>query len=399
MNVLILTPEFHTVWGGVGTYVNELAKTLSHKVELYIITPKRVTFNKNIKIIEEEYKYKNNVNLYSVGIASDTFLFNVDFQLKVKGILEKILKKENIDIIHTQSTMPDLFINTSRIKIPILTTIHTTVQGQINAIIYNKINFSFLERSEFLSYLISPIIIPLENNYYKKRYNYITVSNWAKKIFSKEKKIDENKINVIYNGIDINAFNPGNKDVSFLKNMNPNIKTNMPIITFISRVVGKKGILTLLEAIKIIEKYYDVQFIIAGPGDQNIIKKLPNSCLYLGYLTTEEKKKLLASSDIFVLPSYYENFPFAILEAMSSGTAIVTTNVGGIPEMITNDQEGILINPGDSKMLAETLISLIENDNKRKKLGEAARKKAIQEFNWNITAKKTELLYESILKN
>ncbi len=78
-------------------------------------------------------------------------------------------------------------------------------------------------------------------------------------------------------------------------------------------------------------------------------------------MTGEHKVNLLNSSDVYVLPSYNEGFPMGVLEAMSSGVAVVSSTAGGIPDAISNHEDGLLIEPGDVDALAEALIEMISN--------------------------------------
>jgi glycosyltransferase involved in cell wall biosynthesis len=82
---------------------------------------------------------------------------------------------------------------------------------------------------------------------------------------------------------------------------------------------------------------------------------------------------MLAKADVFVLPSYNEGLPMALLEAMSWGLPVITTPVGGIPEVVSNTQNGLLVTPGDIQQLSEAMQSLIKEEKLRLSLGSAAR--------------------------
>jgi glycosyltransferase involved in cell wall biosynthesis len=89
---------------------------------------------------------------------------------------------------------------------------------------------------------------------------------------------------------------------------------------------------------------------------------------------------LYSLSSTFMLPSYSESFPMTVLEAMACGLPVVASNVGGIPEMIDSNQNGILIQPGNERGLSAALLKLIGDRNFAKRLGSNARKKACEEF-------------------
>ena len=108
------------------------------------------------------------------------------------------------------------------------------------------------------------------------------------------------------------------------------------------------------------------KFIFGGDGETDKLKKiieqesLGELIEFVGWVDGNQKIDLLNNSNVFILPSYNEGLPIAILEAMSYGLAIISTNVGGIPEIV--NQNGILINPGDKIKLTEAIFRYINND-------------------------------------
>ena len=100
----------------------------------------------------------------------------------------------------------------------------------------------------------------------------------------------------------------------------------------------------------------------------------------LGWITGADKDALLARATIYVLPSYVENLPMGVLEAMAAGLPVITTPVGGIPSTIEHGLDGLLVQPGDVAALSDALRSLLRERSVREALGEAARRKAIARF-------------------
>ncbi|PTQ82031.1 glycosyl transferase family 1 [Nitrosospira multiformis] len=111
--------------------------------------------------------------------------------------------------------------------------------------------------------------------------------------------------------------------------------------------------------------------------------------LFAGWLGKAEKDHLLARAAIFVLPSYHEGVPMAILEAMSWGIPIVTTPVGGMPEVVTEGQEGLLVNSGDIVGLAHALARLLAAPSLRRAFGERGRHKIESRFSIKVLATAT----------
>lgn len=152
---------------------------------------------------------------------------------------------------------------------------------------------------------------------------------------------------------------------------------------FIGWVIPTKGIAELIEVwAQLKPPGWRLQ--IVGPGDTAYCNRLiqqysPDGVEFLGELPHPQAMELLATCNLFVLPSYTEGFPNVILEAMALGKAIVATEVGAIPEMLNNNC-GLLIQPKDVKSLANSLLKLIKDAALRTELGTRARKRAITNY-------------------
>jgi glycosyltransferase involved in cell wall biosynthesis len=400
MNVLMLAPDFLPAWGGVGVYISEIANNLPNDVEVHILTPLRSQFKQN-QIKENDRinnQFHSNVHIHNIGVAKENFLYNLSFQLNCLRYVPQFIKEYEIDIIHSQSAMPDLFLSPKKVKSPIITTIHTTIEGQLMAVRNTKSSFHELDSSEKMILALGPFLKYIENSYYRKDRYYITTSQWGKNVISAEKKIDPEKMNVIYNGVDNALFTPENK-----KNTNdyfPELDNIDSLkILYLSRLVKYKGINNLIDAIPKILKSIDAHFIIAGAGRQILIDEhFKKNYSFLGYVNHERTPFLYSMSDIFILPSLYENFPLSILESMASQNAVIATNVSGVPEMIQTNQNGLLIPPNDTDSIARAIISLGEDTTLRQRLSRNARTTVIEKFNWKTAALKTKDFYEKVLQ-
>lgn len=154
-------------------------------------------------------------------------------------------------------------------------------------------------------------------------------------------------------------------------------------ITFISlgRLGERKGSFDLIQAFAQlpVELRHRARLILAGDGETARARRLVASFAMedrveiYEWVNEEQRDELLANAHVFVLPSYREGLPMALLEAMSWGLAVVTTPVGGIPEVITHAQNGWLVEPGNVQQLASTMQQLLENESMRVNLGTAAR--------------------------
>ncbi len=393
----MLAPEFLPVWGGVGTYIVEMARHLKD-VELHILTPKRTSFG-NGKLdtdYDMEKIFPENVHIHFVSNASDTFLYNAKFQYACFKRAPDIIKENRIDIIHSHTAhMPDVFLNLRKPDVKTVTTIHTTIKGQRIGTGYSGTKFLDLEFSEKMTYLMYPFLRFIEESYFKRKNKYIVVSNWMKNQIIEEQNLNYEDVSVVHNGVNPQIFTP--KKCREAPEIFPELFNEDKIkILFSSRFIELKGARFLLDAIPNILKKIDAHFIFAGTGKINLNIPKENYTL-LNYVDYLKMPYLYCSSDVFVLTSLYENFPIAVLEAMSSGLGVISTDVGGVPEII-NSKNGILIPKADSNAVAQNVVNLAENGSLRYKLGKNARKTIKKGFTWNLAATKTKGIYEKAVE-
>ena len=159
---------------------------------------------------------------------------------------------------------------------------------------------------------------------------------------------------------------------------------------FCGRIGQRKGAFDLIQAFAKLspQQQQSSQLIMAGDGDLETAHKLVESfnlqeqIIFPGWINSAQREELLATADLFILPSYHEGLPMAILEAMSWGLPIISTTVGGIPEIVIDHQNGLLVEPGDIGGLAQSIESLIITKSLRLALGENARN-SVKSFDIN----------------
>jgi glycosyltransferase involved in cell wall biosynthesis len=181
-------------------------------------------------------------------------------------------------------------------------------------------------------------------------------------------------------------------------------KASEPTILFAGLLTENKGVFDLISIVpELANKIPSVRVLLAGTGDLKKIDSLvkshgvAGSVQLLGWLDPEHLIGLYHQSHLFVLPSYYEGLPMVILEAMACGLPIVSTKVGGIPELIEEGQNGHLINPGDRKALLEILITLLADTTLREVMGQNNIQKIRENYNIPIFIQKLESLYGELL--
>ena len=156
-------------------------------------------------------------------------------------------------------------------------------------------------------------------------------------------------------------------------------------ILFLGRLCRAKGIGELLAVMpKLKERFPGVHLYLAGVWEDEKLRAqaymLEDCVTDLGWISGERKKAYLGMCDIFVMPSYFEGQSVSILEAMAAACGIVASRTGGIPDMIVEEETGLLAKPQDAQSLAEGLMRLLEDDGLCRRMGENARRKVEREF-------------------
>ncbi len=212
-------------------------------------------------------------------------------------------------------------------------------------------------------------------------------------------------IHVIPLGVDIPQKQEDSKKLLFDKY---NISINSPVILFISRLHPKKRVELLLNSLHIINnKNIKFHLIIAGHGEKQYTEQLKllvkslriqNKVTFTGFVTGYSKTILYQASDIFVLPSYSENFGVVIAEAMAASLPVILTPGIQISKMIADANAGVIVKdtPED---LATEIVNLIQSPHKRKMIGNHAKQFAKDNFSWDTVAHKLHQMYTNILAN
>ena len=222
------------------------------------------------------------------------------------------------------------------------------------------------------------------------------------------------KIQVSYNGVDPQKYNPENVSSENIKRIRSKygIKDNEFMILFLGRLVGVKGVDKLIMAMPhILAKIPNARLVVVGVGDlQEYLTNLTRTIRFDEYvkfcfdLIPEEERILhYAACDIAVFPSFYEPFGIVALEAMSMEKPVVVgaAGVSGMREIVIccgEEQCGYHVDPNNPSDIAWGVISALESPERRKMLGKNGRKRVLAEFTWSKIAKKTVELYQTIEK-
>lgn len=174
-------------------------------------------------------------------------------------------------------------------------------------------------------------------------------------------------------------------------------------LLFLGRLCRDKGVGELLEAVSSLQKQYpDLQLYLGGIWEDEDLKKEAEKhsgfVTWLGWITGAEKEKYLRQCDIFVLPSYFEGQPVSVLEAMGAGCAVVASETGGIPQMVAEEETGLLVAPKDVDALREGLRRALSDGELCRRMGKQARDKVEREFSIETSMERLLEVYRKVLE-
>jgi sugar transferase (PEP-CTERM/EpsH1 system associated) len=226
-----------------------------------------------------------------------------------------------------------------------------------------------------------------------------TVSNELREYHARESWRAPEKIRVIYNGVNTEQFRPDPELAAPLKSK-LGIPAGRVVIGTVGRVVPIKDHDTLLETAEIlVRRGRDIHVLVVGSGPElsrlrmraSASPELRNRTTFLG--ASDQVPELLNSMDLFVLPSISEGLSNTILEAMATGLPVVVTRAGGNPELVEEDRVGNLFEPRDVEAFAGLLLRLVDDPALRRRYGQAARQRAVEQFSLAVMAKNYRDLY------
>ncbi len=395
MNVCFVTPEYFPISGGTGAYVYYLSRSLQ-KLGHNVHVVARHTEDSEDVVDGVDVHYRK-----GVGNAVTRYW---RFARSTSKKIEELNKKIGIDIIHANLPLVPSFAIPSDSAKALVCAVHSTWKGE--ALVTRRDNPKNLNPNEKMMLRFNFLLRSYEKKLMDRSDALIAVSKYTTGELTKLYGIDEEKIHVIYNGVDVQKFKSRPNRAGLRREFG--LEEKQKIVLFVGRLYHRKGLETLLHSIPpVLREFKDVKFAISGTGFKKkeeslrrLAKKLKieDHVSFLGYVPDEKLPDLYAASDIFVLPAIYENFPFAILEAQATGLPVISTKVGGIPEFLVDNENGFLIDPGDSKQLTQRVLTLLQHPNLAKEMGDRGRKLIEEKFSWRLIASQVIDLYHKLLE-
>ena len=386
--------------GGQGIYVKYLSKALhdlGHEIDVFS-GPPYPDLDPEIKLVkipslglyEKSSKFYdvnptqllNPINLFEwLSVNSGGFPEPYTFGKRIKKVIKQNFNE--YDVIHDNQSLAYELLFFQKKK-PLVTTIHHPIsmdlayQLQSTNDIFLKLLMrrwhSFLVMQKFVAKRLKKIVVP---------------SNSSMDDVKNEFQVKENKMKRVMNGIDLKVFYPDSKIQ----------KIPFKLVTVASADVPLKGLDYLLKALSDLVKVYpDISLSIIGEQKtgghtERLIKKLnlEKRVNFFSNLTQEELRITYCRAELAIIPSLYEGFGFAAIEAMACGVPLISTSGGALPEVIKD--AGIIIPPKNVKEIYNSIDLLLSSPDKAKDFAEKALKRANSKFSWEAVAKKLEKVY------
>jgi glycosyltransferase involved in cell wall biosynthesis len=204
-------------------------------------------------------------------------------------------------------------------------------------------------------------------------------------------------VSVVPNGVSINRTD---KRTQAAVAEELQLNRDSPILLFVGKIMMSKGVTDLLDAYEELDT--DCTLIVVGPSkDDELVERLNGyaqaEVRYLGYTEQDRLDALFKLADLFVFPTRADVFPLVTLEAMAAGAPVVTTNVGGLPEQIS-EETGILVRPEDPKAITRAVDEFLKDEKRLQNASDAALERVRENFSWEKVAEETATTYMDILK-
>lgn len=382
MKLLVFSPYYPPHIGGLESHADEFNKYLSQKgVGITVFTPRLPKNSTEKEIGHDDVKIIRFPAFEIIPNYPLPKFWSLKFWQLFLGLFNK-----NFDIIISRTR----FFSTSLLAL---------IYAKIMKVqwIHIEHGSDFVKSGGKISIIVAKLYDYTFGKLVLKKADLVIANSNASKKFCK--KIAGNiNCEVIYRGVETEKILSASPDLE-LKGKYP----DFVIITFLGRLFNGKGVADLISALSNVDQKKYICFIIGdGPEKQKlkILAKengLGNKIIFLGYKKFDDYVKILKITDIFVNPSYTEGLPTTVTEAALCKKAIIATNVGGTPEIITDKKSGYLIEPKNITSLKEKLELLIGDKYLREKLGENSYLEVQNKFNWDNSTEKYLKLFNELL--
>lgn len=356
-NILIIAPYFPPEGGGLENYAFQVAKKLKNTYTVFFISATRN--KKGTRVVD---------GITLTQIEPSFFVSNTPIKFGFSRYLKKFIQKNQIDLVH------------GHMPVPFLSDVAARVCKQIGVPFFLTFHATDLRKGSWTD-VVELFYRPILKQTFKL----------STRVFGVTKKSQEGVMSTVK---DLTVIPPGVEFVQSEVKMNRD--RSFVFAAQLSKTHELKGLSILIDAVEMMSER-DFTVYVAGDGDmreeyeRRITEKgLSEVFVFLGWVDREQIFTYTRNARAQVVPSVSnaEGFPTVMPEALSQGTALIGSRVGGIPEMIQDGQNGFLVEPANPKDLSEKLEYALNHPEKMIEMGEFGRREVEKDFTWESIAQK-----------
>ncbi len=404
LQICLLTYRGNPTCGGQGIYIkylSEALKKLGHRVDVlsgppYPVLTDGIPLHKlpSLDLYNPDHLFKvtnirelaSPVNQFEfISMCAGGFPEPFTFGIRARRYLSKSNKK--YDIVHDNQSLSYGLLGLAGMGFPTVTTIHHPITVDRDTEIRAAGTFwGKLKVRRWYAFLA------MQKRVSRRLAHIITVSNCSKQDISRAFRISPQRFRVVPNGINTDFFYPL-KDVQRAHNR---------LLVTNSADTPMKGLNYLLEAVASIRNEREIRVLVIGqPKKDGVIEQrvrelaLGNIVTFAGRIEQKDFARHYAETTMAVIPSLYEGFGMPAGEAMACGVPVISTSGGALPEVVGD--AGILVPPADSNALRQAIVALLDDPERRRRMGEAGLERVMNLLTWRHAAEKTVCVYREAI--
>jgi glycosyltransferase involved in cell wall biosynthesis len=355
----------------------------------------------NVQVIARRYRGEP-----SKEVSQGVTIHRVGTPFTVNAIarLRNLLGKESRSIIHTHSTSGFFLSGLKKtMRAPIVSHVHGTTYSAATPVVltFGNVSSGYSQWGVTTSYL-------REKALWSAADRIAAVSSSVKSDLESKYDIQGEKIRLVYNGVDATLFRP----VPKREVLNGVSLTEKKVVLYVGHFGPRKGVSILIRAMQSVANEVRDSILLCVGGVPPWLPQRPYTSylrgliqenglegrvLLLDRVPNDELPEIYSTADVFVLPSYYEAFPKVLIEAMACEKPVVTTDLGGTPDSVDEGVNGFLVPYGDTKILANRIIALLQDERLANRMGSAGRQRVLRDFTWDAVAERIDSIYREVL--
>lgn len=408
LNVALLTYRGNPFSGGQGVYVRYLSKALAelgHRVTVFAGQPyPDLQEGVALEPLESLDLYRSDDPFYRPArsefrdaidvleyatMCTAGFPEPLTFSLRAARTL--LDRRGEFDVVHDNQSLGYGLLRLLRPDVPVVATVHhpCSIDKRLE-IAHARSSKRKLSLHRWYGFT------KMQARVARRLPSLITVSDAAKEDVVREFGVDPHKMRVIHNGVDTDLFTPSDTDLSIAGR----------IVTTASADVPLKGLLFLIEAVAKLRTERHAELVVIGkPAERGAVVDAIERFGVRGAVSFESGigwdrvVQLYREAQVAVVPSLYEGFSLPAIEAMASGTPLVATDAGALPEVVGRGGDtAVLVPPRDAGALAAAIGRLLDEPGRRRAIAEAGRARVLDRFTWRAAAEKTAECYREAMR-